>query len=153
MNHSKNIISIFLIISMFISNIGFILHEDCCYENAKLILNVFNEESCCSENLDEDNCCSENSDYNAQIIIDNKNCSGHCYSINRYVKLDINQINFVIEKYHQHFEIICNILIEEINSENQNYFSSNLTKELPNIWGRSLVISLHKEKIPDLLKS
>ncbi|MBK7105634.1 MAG: hypothetical protein IPH62_10160 [Ignavibacteriae bacterium] len=154
MQNYKNIVSVILITSMLISNIGFILHEDCCFENAKFVINVFNEESCCSVKIEKDNCCSENEENDLhKKFEENKNCSGHCYSINRYVKLDIYQINLEIEKCNQDLEVVCNILIEETKTENQNYFSSDQIKTLPNISGRSLVIALHKTKIPALLKA
>lgn len=156
MQNSRNIISIILIISMFVSNIGFLLREDCCFENAKLVLNIFDEENCCSENsqeesccseiIEEDNCCTEKS--NSSKITEDKKCSGHCFTINKYVKLELNQNISEIEKYQQQFEIICNNIIDETENKNHNYFYSNEIQNLPYISGRSLIISLHKVKIP-----
>ncbi|MBK8943964.1 MAG: hypothetical protein IPM32_01720 [Ignavibacteriae bacterium] len=160
MQNSRNIISIILIISMFVSNIGFLLREDCCFENAKLVLNIFDEENCCSENsqeesccseiIEKDNCCTENS--TSSKMKEKIYCGGSCYTISKYVKLEINQNISEVEKFQPHFEIICNNIIDESIEENHNYFFSNEIQNLPNISGRSLIISFHKSKIPSLNK-
>lgn len=151
----KKIISLLLIFSVFVSNVGLILKYDCCFDNAEIVFNVFNENDCCEmpnvleDIVKEDDCCSAEINTPSYTSSEDHNCNGHCFTSNEYKKLDVEIISFKIEKINHFFEEINCDLSREINFENKQYLRRLIINDLPDQnFGKKFLITNHKIKIP-----
>lgn len=149
----KHTISIFLILSLSITQIGLIIHTHCC-PSPEVASNIANEDDCCNENYTyaTKDCCTVKSPQAIETLDCAKHCFDTCYIGNDYIKLDIDQILKQKEEFKEYF-----VLLSKLKSLNQNpkEFSKRDTHNYdafrPHLYGKALIIFLNKEKPPDLL--
>ena len=143
----KNIITIFVALTFLFSSIGVRFESPCC-ENEMREVERVNESSCCSTEIVEepkDSCCETES--KSDHICQN-DCEGACFTSYTYFKLDIDQITHVVKSFEKENTFIAAIY-DDITEQTEITFEKNIfNKAPPNLWGKDLILSLHKAKIP-----
>ena len=153
LNKLKHIISILLILSLSIAQLGLIIHTHCCPSSEVASDNSI-EDDCCEEKLDytTEYCCATNTSQTAENTNCEEHCLGTCYIGSDYIKLDIDQIVKQKEEFKEYF-----LLLAKLKSFNQNSKeflkrnTHNYNAFLPHLYGKALIVFLNKEKIPDIL--
>lgn len=151
MPYKKKLISSLIIISLFISNVGFVFKYECCIETAEIVFNALNDEKCCVEIVEKkvDDCCSIESEKNVIFVTDQHHCSGYCFSTSEYKKLDIKQISLKTEKIFHFFVKLCTLNVYHKTNAIVEYVINNEDIFLcADNHGKNLIITIHKIKIP-----
>lgn len=151
----RNITAIILILSITFTQLGVIIHTHCCSEPEAAFVSL-SENECCLTIVpsEEPDCCTTQPN---QPTGESSNCSAHCYEKcyigNDYIKLDLDQVVKEKEEFKGYFVIIVDT--KDYNNKDQDATNKPLIVEkndlLHHTWGKHLVISLHKEKVPDPL--
>ena len=144
---SKYIITYFIAITFVISNVGITFYSSCC-NSAINEKNKVEQTSCCKTEVVKEmneNCCEYEKSTDHNCIND---CENLCFSTYTYVKLDIDQLSII--KQSLETELYFTYIDFDYYSETYNslYKYQNSNKAPPHNWGRQLVISLQKPKIP-----
>ena len=142
----KNTITLLLLGVFTFSSMGFTITSLCCNEKDN---DHFSEasESCCIEQKTP-SCCEEENPIETHEC--NHGCDGACFSTQEYSKLEIDQIVSIKIEY---VVILSSteFILDNIESKSDRVLSRiNLNKSPPNSYGRTLVYSLNKPKIPYL---
>lgn len=144
---SKYIITYFIAITFIVSNLGITFYVPCC-ESAVNEKNTVVETSCCETEIVKEikeSCCESELSTDHNCIND---CENLCFSTYTYVKLDIDQLSIVKQSFETKFYFAYINFDHYSEQYNRFYNYQNSNKAPPHNWGRSLIITLQKPKIP-----
>ena len=142
MNKKQNIATFFLLVVFTLSSIGISYSALCCERVQAL-------PSCCSEEIQpEDNCCEDEVQQEEHIC--KNHCNSLCFTTYSYSKLDVDQITSKIKVFSP--IIVTKYFFLEDNTESNeiNFLNSHPNHWPLNLWGRSLIYSLNKPKVPPI---
>lgn len=142
-NKKQNIATFFLLVVFTLPSIGISYSAPCC-DKVQAIT------KCCIEEVQQkENCCED--EVKKEKHICQNHCDGLCFTTYSYSKLDVDQIA-IEKKLFSPIIVAKYFFLEDNTKSNEINFSDSPINSWPlNLWGRSLIYSLNKPKIPYLV--